>query len=125
MKIHFQCLIVWYRQFFPDLNSKRSCLIQAHFKINSLPTGVPQDLVSVLCPEHPAPHSLPAIQDLVRVCVPEPHCTEHALQAPYPVHRELTEKECNRFIHPNKLMSSILGEDCLMRRVDEMTCAAY
>ena len=55
------------------------------------PTGVPHDRVSEEGPEHPAPHSLPAIQDRVRDCVPDPHCTEHALQAPYAPHRESTK----------------------------------
>jgi len=50
----------------------------------------PQDLVSVDGPEHGAPHALPLIQGRDLVCVPIPHLTEHALQAPYPPHLELT-----------------------------------
>jgi len=44
--------------------------------------AVPHDRVSVAGPSHPAPHSLPAIHGRVRVCVPIPHLTEHALHAP-------------------------------------------
>ena len=58
----------------------------------SLPTAVPQDLVSVEGPLQPIPHSLPAIQGRDRVWVPDPHFTEQALHAPYAPYLELTKK---------------------------------
>jgi len=51
--------------------------------------GVPHARVSEAAPTQPAPHSLPAIQVRVLVCVPAPHFTEHALNALNPVHLEL------------------------------------
>jgi len=52
--------------------------------------GVPHGLVSVLAPEHAAPHALPAIQGRVRVWLPIPHFTEQAPHAPNDPHLELT-----------------------------------
>ena len=58
----------------------------------SLPTAVPQDLVSVEGPLQPIPHSLPAIQGRDRVWVPDPQLTEQALHGPYAPYLELTKK---------------------------------
>ena len=55
--------------------------------------AVPHALVSVVGPEHGAPHSLPLTQGRVLVCVPIPHFTEHALHAPYAPHLESTEMD--------------------------------
>lgn len=44
--------------------------------------------VSVDGPVQGAPHALPRIQLRDLVCVPVPQATEHALQAPNPVHLE-------------------------------------
>merc|ERR1712142_675678 len=52
--------------------------------------AVPQDLVSDDAPEHGAPHAFPPIQGRDLVCVPIPHFTEQALQAPYAPHLEST-----------------------------------
>jgi len=51
--------------------------------------GVPHARVSEAAPTQPAPHSLPAIQVRLLVCVPDPHFTEHAPNALKPVHLEL------------------------------------
>jgi hypothetical protein len=51
-----------------------------------LTIGEPQPLDSVEAPTHAAPQPLPAIQPRLLVCVPAPHLTEHALQAPNPPH---------------------------------------
>ena len=59
---------------------------------NSLPTAIPQDLVSVEDPLQPIPHSLPAIQVRDLVIVPVPHLTEQELHAPYAPHLLFTEK---------------------------------
>jgi len=53
----------------------------------------PQDRVSVDGPEHDRPQELPRIQERVLVCIPLPHFTEQALQAPYPLHLESTIAE--------------------------------
>jgi len=52
--------------------------------------ALPHDLLSERAPVHPAPHSLPAIQVRVRVCVPIPHLVEHALHAPKALNLEFT-----------------------------------
>jgi len=52
--------------------------------------AVPQGLVSVLAPEHAAPHALPAIHGRVLVWLPIPHFTEQAPHAPNDPHLELT-----------------------------------
>ena len=58
-----------------------------------LPIAVPQGRVSEDGPEHGAPQELPRVHDRDLVCDPIPHFTEHALQAPYPPHLELTERK--------------------------------
>ena len=48
--------------------------------------ALPHDRDSVAAPSHPAPHSLPAIQGRLLVCVPIPHCVEQAPHSPYAPH---------------------------------------
>ena len=60
---------------------------------NYLPIAIPHDLVSERGPVHPAPHSLPEMQVRLRVCVPIPHLTEHALHAPKALILEFTERK--------------------------------